>query len=150
MPHLCKYMFISNIFPCDLDVYDTMSVQVHVHFKASSPVIHMVYDCTFVQVQVHFKHPPPPPPPPPGDLEGLWLHICASTCPFLTPSPMIKMVYDCTFVQVQVHFKHLPPWSRWFMIAHLCKYVSISDTFLVIKMIHYSTVMESQILVDWA
>lgn len=78
MPHLCKYMFISNIFPSDLDVYDTMSMQVHVHFKASSPVIHMV------------------------------------------------------------------------MIAHLCKYMSISNTFPVIKMIHYSTVMESQILVDWA
>ena len=51
-------MFISNIFPSDLDVYDTMSMQVHVHFKASSPVIHMVYDCTFVQVHVHFKHLP--------------------------------------------------------------------------------------------
>ena len=100
--HLCKYVSISNIFPCDLE-----GLWLHIIL------------CKYMSISNIF----------PCDLDSLWNHICASTCPFQSSSPVIQMVYDCAFVQVHVHFSHLPLWSRWFMIAHLCKYMSISDTF---------------------
>ena len=134
-------MSISDIPPCDLDGLWLHICASTCPFQTPSPVIKMAYDCAFVQVHVHFRHHPlwsrwfmivhlckymSISDTFPRDQDGLWLCICASTCPFQTPSPVIKMVYDCAFVQVHVHFRHLPPWSRWFIILHSWRYMYVS------------------------